>query len=182
MQLFKRRRAEQLAAIKSFKNNAYEKQTQIINLVAKKSFAVIENSRVMLEASDFIPGISRFPENENLRDSLSNILENTALFGEIVLRYPEICEKIFVENNDFAILFQWAISFMNLNSNLLDPATLTLINLVSQELNYTERSPNYINPYKKVAKANDKVVPEIVTKKKKPKPIKKGPRMTLGEL
>lgn len=178
MQLFKRRRAEQLSAVKAFKNNPYQKQVAIVSMVAKKLFGVIENSRVMLEASDYIPGISRFPENENLRDSLSNILENTALFGEIILRYPDVTLKIFQENDEFSNLYKWAVTFMGLNQNLLDSSTLTLVHLVSQELNYTERDPNYSNPYKKIIHSQKPPIQMPQPKKKKPKLLKKGPRLT----
>lgn len=178
IQLFKRRRAEQLAAVKSFKNNPYEKQASVVNMIAKKLFTVIENSRVMLEASDYIPGTSPFPQDENVRDALSNILENVALFGEIVLRFPDMVEKVFKENNDYSVLYKWGVAFVNLNKNLLDSNTITLIDLVSQELNYTDRKANYSNPYRKVSVKQKKEIPEIVVKKKKPKEIKKGPRFS----
>lgn len=143
-------------------------------------FTVIENSRVLLEASDFIPGTSPFPQDENIRDALSNILENVALFGEIVLRFPDLASKVLKENNDYSVLYKWSVGFAHQNKNLLDNSTITLINLVSQELNYTERSPNYTNPYRKVTKFENlrKEMPEIVTKKKKPRIIKKGPRLS----
>lgn len=149
-------------------------------MIAKKMFTVIENSRVLLEASDFIPGTSPFPQDENIRDALSNILENVALFGEIVLRFPDLASKVLKENNDYSVLYKWSVGFAHQNKNLLDNSTITLINLVSQELNYTERSPNYTNPYRKVTKFENlrKEMPEIVTKKKKPRIIKKGPRLS----
>lgn len=182
IQLFKRRRAEQLAAVKSFRKNSYEKQVSVVNMISNKMFKVIESSRVLLEASDFIPGSSPFPQDENIRDALSNILENTALFGEIVLRFPDIASKVLKDNNDYSVLFKWAVGFAQQNKNLLDDSTITLIGLVSQELNYTERSGNYTNPYRKFAKNYkhelNRNLPEIIVKKKKPREIKKGPRLS----
>lgn len=180
MQLFKRRRAEQLEAVKGFRKfNSYEKQFSMIVVLAKKIFSVIESSRVLLEASDYIPGSSPFPSDETIRDALSNILENTALFGEIVLRFPEITHTVLSSNNDWSILYKWSISFTHLNNNLLDKSTITLINLVSQELSYVEKDPNYRNPYRRNSnESNNNNVQQISVKKKKKKEVKKGPRMS----
>lgn len=183
MQLFKRRRAEQLEAVKGFKKfNSYEKQFSMIVVLAKKIFTVIESSRVLLEASDYIPGNSPFPKDETIRDALSNILENTALFGEIVLRFPEISHTVLKSNHDWSILYQWSIGFSNLTNNLLDKSTLTLINLVSQELNYIERDPNYRNPYRKQTSESTTSNVQVNVKKKKRKEVKKGPRMSTGHV
>jgi hypothetical protein len=54
---------------------------------------------------------------------------------------------------------------------------------VSQELNITERDPNYLNPYSKIHKQkhNKQQSPEQNTvKKKRKKEHKKGPRMSSG--
>lgn len=158
-----------------------------MNMIAKKMFTVIENSRVLLEASDYIPGSSPFPQDENIRDALSNILENVALFGEIVLRFPDLAAKVLRDNNDYSVLYKWSVGFAHQNKNLLDDSTITLIGLVSQELNYTERSLNYTNPYRKFAQSlryeqQRSSMPEIVVKKKKPREIKKGPRLSPAHL
>lgn len=150
----------------------------MILVLAKKIFSVIESSRVLLEASDYIPGNSAFPSDETIRDALSNILENSALFGEIVLRFPEISQSVLNTNNDWSILYQWSIGFCNLTQNLLDKSTITLIRLVSQELNYIERDVHYRNPYRKnISESLRENIP-VNVKKKKRKEIKKGPRLS----
>nr|CAD7452915.1 unnamed protein product [Timema tahoe] len=184
--LFKKRRVEQLDAVKGLlAMKSYEKQYKMVTAIAEKVFTVIQSSRVVLEGSDYIPGISVFPEDEHTLDALSNILENTALFGDVLLRLPEISQQIFSKKHEWEVLYGWSLNFCS-QTSLLDRQTARLVNLVNQELNYTERKPDYVNPYqRKQLKSNkiskDDAIPKKTVKKKK-KEYKKGPRMTLGEL
>lgn len=155
----------------------------MIMLMAEKVFATIQNSRATLEASAYIPGVSSFPEDDAVREALSNILENTALFSEIILRFPDITTVVLQTNNNWDILLQWSIAFCNQVKYLLDNSTIKLLHLVSQELNHIEREPNFINPYRKSEdkkRYGTEELPEV--KKKKKKEIKKGPRLTSIEL
>lgn len=182
IKLFKRRRAEQLDAVKNFKKiKSYEKQYSMIFIMAEKIFAMVQESRAQIEASDYIPGISKFPMDEKIREALSNILENTALFSEILLRFPDISTTVLKLNNNWDILLQWSIAFCNQVEYLLDKSTVKLLSLVSQELNHITRDPNYVNPYQKVNKIHN-VEPnddsQNTIKKKKRREIKRGPRLT----
>lgn len=173
---------EQIEAIKSLRSSLhYEKQYSMIMLMTEKIFGMIQEGRAAVESSSFIPGISSFPNNEKVRDSLSNILENTALFGEIVLRFPDIAQLVLKTNNNWDVLLQWSIAFSNQVKYLLDKSTIKLLQLVSQELNHIERDPNYINPYRK--EDHTKVIDDSSpVKKKKKKEIQKGPRLRSIEL
>lgn len=168
-----------MEAIKSFKKiTKYEKQYDMIMLVAEKVFTTIQNSRATVEASSYIPGVSPFPTDEIIRDSLSNILENTALFGEIILRFPDVAVSVLKTNNNWDVLLQWSIAFCNQVRYLLDKGTIKLLHLVSQELNHVEREATYVNPYRKDGMEKDKgdEQKEEKRRKKKKKEIKKGPR------
>lgn len=146
--------------------------------MAEKVFTSIQSSRATIEASSYIPGVSSFPQDDSIRDALSNILENTALFSEIILRFPDIAVLVLKTNNNWDVLLQWSIAFSNQVKYLLDKSTVKLLHLVSQELNHVEREPNYTNPYAKVdVKASQQNV-QTSNKKKKKKEIKKGPRFT----
>lgn len=146
--------------------------------MAEKIFTVIQDSRAQIEASGYIPGTSQFPTDQNIKEALSNILENTALFSEILLRFPDISATVLKLNNHWDVLLQWSIIFANEVHYLLDKNTLTLLSLASQELNHTQRDPSYINPYRKVAKINNPTNEDIkVERKRKRKEIKKGPRL-----
>lgn len=181
IKLFKLRRAEQLEAIKSFKKiTKYEKQYSMIMLMAEKVFTSIQNSRAIIEASSYIPGVSPFPEEETVKDALSNILENTALFSEVILRFPDIAVSVLKTNNNWDVLLQWGIAYSNQLKYLLDKSTIKLLHLVSQELNHIEREPNYVNPYRKdqIRYEDQEQQARSAQKKKKKKEIKKGPRLT----
>lgn len=180
--LFKQRRAEQLDAVKGLVAiGSYEKQFKMVNVILDKVFSVIQNSRVLLESSGYAPGMSNFPTDETVLDALSNILENTALFGDIILHLPEISQKVLASNYGWLVLFQWSIGFAN-QTRLLDKQTTKLLQLVNMELNITERDPNFENPYRR------KVINKIPLDRreptaKKPKTTKKrGPRLSAGEL
>ncbi|XP_057667991.1 coiled-coil domain-containing protein 134-like [Diorhabda carinulata] len=177
--LYKQQRREQLDAIKKFqKLSNHKKQYSTINLMSQKIFETIINSRVLLESSSFIPGVSNFPLEEKIREALSNILENTALFSELVLRFPEISSNLLKSNNNWNLVFQWGIAFSYQMKYLLDENTITLLKLVGQELNHTERDPNYVNPYRKAPLKRDNV--EVIPPKKKlRRVIKKGPKLSV---
>lgn len=179
IKLFKRRRVEQLEAVKSLRRiSNYEHQYNMIMMMAEKVFTVIQNSRAQIESSGYIPGISQFPSDDTTKDALSNILENTALFSEILLRLPDITVSVLRINNNWDILLQWSIAFSNQVKYLLDKSTVKLLELVSQELNHTERDPNYVNPYRKGGVGKREQEEDVrQEKKRRKKVIKKGPRL-----
>lgn len=152
----------------------------MIMLMAEKVFTVIQDSRATIEASPYIPGVSDFPLDSSIKEALSNILENTALFSEIILRFPDISESVLKINNNWDVLLQWSITFCNQVKYLLDASTIKVLSLVSQELEHVERTSNYINPYRKQPPEDLRVV--SAGKNKKKKEIKRGPRLTLTEL
>ncbi|KAJ8891027.1 hypothetical protein PR048_010536 [Dryococelus australis] len=133
-------------------------------------------------------------ENSVALTALANILENTALFGDIVLHLPDIAAPILHAKNEWEVLYHWSLSFSS-QTSLLDKATHKLIHLVSaykrveQELNIIERDPDYVNPYRKQRKKReqhsireDKLHKSGKKSKKDEKKKKKGPRITMGEL
>lgn len=171
---------EQLEAVKSLRRiSSYESQYNMIMMMAEKVFTVIQNSRAQIESSGYIPGVSQFPLDDSTKDALSNILENAALFSEIVLRMPDISVSVLKVNNNWDILLQWSIAFAYQVKYLLDKSTVKLLDLVSQELNHTERDSNYVNPYRKGVNGRVGFEEEVGRgeKKRKRKVIKKGPRL-----
>ncbi|XP_050511873.1 coiled-coil domain-containing protein 134-like [Diabrotica virgifera virgifera] len=174
--LFKQQRVEQLNAIKSFeKTSNYEKQYAMITLMAEKIFDTIAESRVFVESS-FVPGISEFPLDSERKAAISSILENTVLFSEIALRFPEISTSLLKRNKNWDLVLQWGIAFTYHMRHLLDDNTIQLLRLVSQELNHVERHPDYVNPYRKSPEVQKDIVQPKPKKKKKI--IKKGPKLS----
>ncbi|XP_067010165.2 coiled-coil domain-containing protein 134 isoform X2 [Anabrus simplex] len=182
--LYIKRRAEQLDGVKRLLVlGSYEKQYQMVDVIVDNLFSVLQSSRVVLESSGYVPGISSFPTDEKVRDALANILENTALFGDILLHLPDISHRVLSSKHEWQVILQWSLGFTN-QSQLIDKQTRVLVGLVSMELNLTERHPNYVNPYKRQINNLNRVKEEVktVNSSKKKKEIKKGPRMSRVEL
>lgn len=143
-------------------------------MMSEKIFSILKENRVLIESSSFISDTSIFPSDEKTRTVLSSILENTCLFGEIVLRYPDTAEKLLRSNHEWDELLQWCIALCNQVKHLLGKNTLIMLRLVSQELNHVERDQNYINPYRKQMRLE--TVPVVQKDKRKKKEVKRGPR------
>lgn len=183
---FSERRSEHLEVIKGILK--YEEQwrrAKLVNPVTKTLFELIKMSRATLENAGFVPGLSKFPEDDKIRDALAIILQNTALFGDIILHMPDIATPLLSSRSEYDVLFKWGLLFMN-QTQLLDKKTIKQMSLVSQELNITARSPDYINPYRmshsKAAQKHARKESEPSTSaskmKKKKKKLPRGPRLS----
>jgi hypothetical protein len=115
--------------------------------------------------------------------ALSSILESTALFGDIVLHLPNITHRILKTQQKWNFTIHWSLNFINQTRHLLDKSTITMIHLVEQELNITERDPSYFNPYRSSTGSISKTE-NTTTKKKSAKrdKRKKGPQIAKIEL
>lgn len=121
--------------------------------------------------------------------ALSSILENTALFGDIILHLPDISQRILKAQQNLNSTIHWSLNFANRTRHLLDKSTITMIRLVEQELNITERDPNYFNRYRSAAHSDERENDSKVTATKKKKKQsakrdkrKKGPQIARIEL
>ncbi|GFS47273.1 coiled-coil domain-containing protein 134 [Trichonephila inaurata madagascariensis] len=171
-------RLHQKDAIKSvlrFEN--YEKQYKITGKALEKIFEVVSAGKVIVENSDYIPG-SDLPSNETVAAALSQIVDNTAMFGDFQLKLPDVTDRIMKNHPEWLVLMKWAIGFSN-STGIYDPKTTEMIDLLCQEMNLIERKSNFINPYRKydekitTPSSNNNVQP-----KQKKMNIKKGPRMS----
>lgn len=174
--LFRRKRAEQVDAVKTILNfGRYEKQYKMISVMLQKMFDVISSAKTIIESSDYIPA-SSFPQNDTVKEALSQILENTAFFGELRLKLPDITDLLISKNRDWYFLITWSIGFSN-STLLYDSKTEELIHLLAQEMNLIEREPNFVNPYRvqtiQLPTAGN--TESKITKKKKTS--SRGPRM-----
>ena len=61
---------------------------------------------------------------------MSKVLENTAMFGDLVLRLPDIVHSIYDKNKDWQITMTWAVWFAT-ESRVFEGANSKLLNLVS---------------------------------------------------
>lgn len=183
--IFKQKRAEQtLAAESILKLNDYSKQYKMVEIVLEKLFTVLEDAKVKVTASSYIPG-QAFPTEKSELEALANVLENTALFGDILLRLPDITYKVYTKSREWELLARWSLSFCN-ETQIYDETDSKLLHLMAQELRLVPRDPNYINPYRHVGHKeglkDGQSKEKTSNKKKKEKKKRRGPRLSHAEL
>ncbi|XP_011883023.1 PREDICTED: coiled-coil domain-containing protein 134-like [Vollenhovia emeryi] len=181
--LFAQRRKDHVEAVQTLlKMDNYERLYKMIAVLTEKIVEVIESSRSVIGKAGFLPHNSSFPVDTGVKDALSSILENTALFGDIVLHLPDISHRILRTQPGWNSTIHWSLNFANQTRHLLNKSTITMFRLVEQELNVTEREPGYFNPYRSAAHAGQR---EDTVKKKRPakkEKRKKGPQIAKIEL
>uniref|UniRef100_A0A5F8GH56 Coiled-coil domain containing 134 n=1 Tax=Monodelphis domestica TaxID=13616 RepID=A0A5F8GH56_MONDO len=79
--------------------------------------------------------------------AFSHVLENTAFFGDVALRFPKIVHHYFDRNANWNYLVRWGISFCNQSGVFDQGSHAQLLGLMAQELGISERSPDYRNPF-----------------------------------
>lgn len=184
--VFKQKRYSQTSAAESILNLAdYSKQYKMVEIVLEKLFKVLQDARVKITESGYIPG-DAFPKDQADLEALGNILENTALFGDILLRLPDITYKVYSKSNEWDLLARWSISFCN-ETQVYDEADSKLLNLMAQELRFVPKDPKYINPYRKSAKkkvslSEENKQKDFTKNKRKKEKKKRGPRLSHAEL
>lgn len=110
-------------------------------------------------------------------------MENCALFGDVILQLPDITRRVMKGQTNWNATLQWGLNFVNTTRYLLDEPSITMFDLVRQELKIVARHPNYTNKYwpKRTADStNDKNRKKKKTDEKSKK--NKGPRMVNIEL
>ncbi|XP_063983012.1 coiled-coil domain-containing protein 134-like [Diachasmimorpha longicaudata] len=182
--LFITKRRQHHSAIKNLKKlDSYERKYEMISIIMKNVIEIIETQRSTLEAIK-----EGLKENRTLsyvphemRDALTSVLENTAFLGDIVLQVPDIMHRILKKNLNWEIQMHWSLNFVNETRFLIDEATGGMLDLAFQELNITQRSPNYSNPYAS-AKKGDSDGKNLERKRKERKKRKNGPQMVHVDL
>ncbi|KAK7076992.1 hypothetical protein SK128_016002 [Halocaridina rubra] len=182
--LFEKQRGEHKSAVQTIMSfDTSVKQYNMVKLIAEKVFEILEQSQIILREAGYVPGMD-FPEDERVREALSQTLENTAFMGELLLHLPDVTHNILKSNKPWELLFTWGIFFTS-ESKFLDKNTSKFIYLVSQEMGVAEKDPLYVNPYAKQNTQNSKYrskgreADSTMNKKKKPKKaFKKGPQLS----
>ncbi|XP_034373471.2 coiled-coil domain-containing protein 134 isoform X2 [Arvicanthis niloticus] len=146
--MFEVKRREQLLALKNLAQlNDIHQQYKILDVMLKGLFKVLEDSRTVLVAADVLPD-GPFPQDEKLKDAFSHVLENTAFFGDVVLRFPKIVHHYFDHNSNWNLLIRWGISFCNQTGVFDQGPHSPILNLMAQELGISEKDSDFQNPFK----------------------------------
>ncbi|PVD35082.1 hypothetical protein C0Q70_06363 [Pomacea canaliculata] len=175
----------QLSAVKSMQRfGNQEAQFKLVNVMLTQLFKNLHDARQNLTMWGFLPG-DEFPQNETIRESMSKVFENTALFGDMVLRMPKAVHEFYDRNREWQLLLAWSYGFCN-QSQVFEGSGETLLNLMGQEVNLVPKSADFVNPYEGDVDPKEKVpvsiVPKKATKEKERKKIPRGPRMSRTEL
>lgn len=120
--------------------------------------------------------VSKFPtQDARLLDAITVTLENTCLFGEIILHNPDISYRV-LDGPHWRELINWCIKFTRqFDDRILDSKSQELLWLAEQEINPEKRTENFINPYRS-SKA-DESADAAKKKKKQTKKLPRGPQM-----
>ncbi|XP_056379813.1 coiled-coil domain-containing protein 134-like isoform X1 [Hyla sarda] len=186
--LFEVKRKDQINALNNLiELNDVNQQYKIIDIMLKGLFKVLEDSRAVLIAAGIQPD-GPFPIDEKIKDAYSHTVENSAFFGDVVLRFPKIVHHYFDRNSNWNNLIRWGIGFCNLSGIFDDGPHSQLLGLMSQELGISEKSPDYRNPFRSEnmeflpnTDAFQKAIKEEEKRRRKEekrKEIRKGPRIT----
>lgn len=189
--LFKIKRRDQIHAIeKVLLMDNIEKQHKMISIMMKTIIGTIMKGKEVLTRAGYNAGDS-FPEKNDVKDSLSMVLENTALFTDVVVRFPFVAERELKKNKEnWMEIIIWAKNICE-KSEVYVEKHKKILQSLGQELKIDEPDPNYENPFKVKPKVNQKTSQErqkeyeekkrkekIAAKKKK----KSGPKLTKSEL
>lgn len=186
--LFETKRKDQLNALKNLVElNDINQQYKIIDIMLKGLFKVLEDSRQILVAANMQPE-DPFPMDDKIKEAYSHVVENTAFFGDVALRFPRIVHHYYDRNSDWGGLLRWGLDFCNLTGVFTGGAHQHVLTLMSQELGITEKTPDFINPYRTerddvlhTAEAFQKILREEEKRRRKEekrKEIRKGPRIS----
>lgn len=186
--LLETKRKDQLNALKNLVElNDINQQHKIIDIMLKGLFKVLEDSRAVLTAANLQPD-DPFPRDDKIKEAYSHVIENTAFFGDVALRFPRIVHHYYDRNADWGALLRWGLRFCNLTGVFAGGAHQHVLTLMSQELGITEKSPDFINPYRTerddvlhTVEVFQKVLREEEKRRRKEekrKEIRKGPRIS----
>ncbi|TWW69357.1 Coiled-coil domain-containing protein 134 [Takifugu flavidus] len=90
-----------------------------------------------------------FPMDDKIKEAYSHVVENTAFFGDVALRFPRIVHHYFDRNSEWGGLLRWGLHFCNQTGVLTGGAHQQhVLTLMSQELGITEKTPDFMNPYR----------------------------------
>ena len=152
--LFIHKRGIQLEAVKSLLNlPKYEAKYAMVERMFGKIFELHNNAMKSVQDSDFIPGGEDLdadpplPDDTRIMELLSSLMENCALVGDVVLRLPDISQRILKRNKEWMTCIEQCLTFCKM-TRLLDPVTEEMFELAAQELNLVPRSDNFTNPYR----------------------------------
>lgn len=155
----------------------YVKQYKLLQVGLLKILQLLESNRGILTAAGH-QLTDGFPRNESVIEAFAAIIENTCLFGDLVLHVPEMSAKILSKHETrWRPLLAWSMDFVSNYQAIVDETTTKMLSLFEQEINIERRNNDYVNPYYKTQMKDEDIVGKIQKKRRK---LRKGPQLALG--
>ncbi|GAB0088740.1 coiled-coil domain-containing protein 134 [Sergentomyia squamirostris] len=157
--------------------NSYEKQFKLLQMAYEKILQIIDESRKILKEND--PVNQELPTNGTEMESLFLLLENTCLFGDLLLHMPDISYKVLGKKSNWRRSIDYAWKTTMKYEFVIDEKTTEMLELFNQEINEDKRSEDFVNPYRQ--KDSEKDRDDIKSTKKPRKKLKRGPQLSGGQ-
>jgi len=145
--LFKVKRKEHLAAIqKLLLNKDISKRTEMIRLMFQAIITTVKSAMENLKGVD-LSETNGFPTEEKVQNDFSQVLENTAFFADLIIRFPQISRPLFNRNRKvWGSQMRLAIDMCH-QSPVYEGDYQTLLHNLRQELRIGEIDKSYVNPF-----------------------------------
>merc|ERR1712096_137565 len=137
---FSIKRAEQIAGVKRIQSlKDYSKQYKMVEVVLNNLFKVLMNAKLVVMEMGYIPG-DEFPEEQDKLDALGHVFENVALFGDLILRCPDVTRKLYnaKSKQEWRVAMNWGFMFSN-ETGVFDGANAKGLHLAAQKLEVIPR-------------------------------------------
>ncbi|XP_050070979.1 coiled-coil domain-containing protein 134-like [Anopheles maculipalpis] len=172
--IFVRKREEHKLLVNHLRSiEDYGKRYKLMKLGIDEIIRIIREEGGKLRGNK-VTAESEFPKLQELINALAQFLENTCLFGEMVLHFPDMSYRILKNVSDWRTLMTDALNYTKAFVQILDEKSIEMLSLLNQEINEDQRTPEYVNPYRETAQPTETKRDKT---KKKSKP-KKGPALS----
>lgn len=149
------KRKQHLEAVKTLmKFQRYEQKYELLSKIFNKIFEVLEISKAKVENSEYILGGDLVPGS--VTENILMVLDNCAFFGNLILKIPDISDRILKQNNQWVDLYKWCFTFST-SANLIDDMSLKMFNIAAQQLKLLPKDEDFVNPYSEKSSVNKKV-------------------------
>ncbi|CAI2348856.1 unnamed protein product [Caenorhabditis sp. 36 PRJEB53466] len=176
---FKVRRIEHKTAIDSIKGIGKDKRRRFLEDLLKNVQNLLKESRETLERTSHRSD-SPFPHNSDLlKDALSKVLENTALFTDLSLGFSKFFETKVQKDRKLKTLLVWAFNYSK-GTGIFDEETAAKVELMAQQHELIEKPESFFNLYDKERAKEDKEAGE--TRRRLRKQKKSDTKQPKGEL
>ncbi|XP_058129672.1 coiled-coil domain-containing protein 134-like [Anopheles ziemanni] len=174
--IFVRKREEHKLLVNHLQSiDDYAKRYKLLKLGIDEVLRLIREEGAKLRGNN-ITAESEFPKIQELINALAQYLENTCLFAELVLHFPDMSYRILKPVSDWRELMTQALNYSKSFDHILDDKSVELLGLLNQEINEDQRTDSYVNPYREAAQSTSGE--NVKAKKKSKTKTKKGPSIT----